>query len=280
MPIVNALLVRWAGGFTEFVDAVSIAARGRLEGYVELGAIQSVAEAQTVAETILADLANPRLATSLGIEPAGAEEPYAGFAVADSVSVPGVDGTPSAVRVRSIAVGEDPEGNPIFGVEVGAARKEREERMARWLKALSNGSLGGSVASASRAPGGLSATVVAAPTAAAPAGSLAGSGVTLVTWEAGAPTVGQVSGRLPMPVSRRVNRLDITAVTAAGSGTTTIALRRNGANQATASLAAGSASGYSAGLDVLYEPGQFLDFTITALGTGLVGPLLVAARFG
>lgn len=283
MPITTVLLVRYAGGYREVVDAGAVASRGRLEGFLTLGVLPTEADVDAVGAGVLGSVANPRVATVAGIEPDPADEPYVGFGLGDTVTMPDETGSPGLVRVRSIAVGEDPEGNPIFGPEVNAAPLEVEERLQRWLRSLANGSLGGAVAAASPAGGGGGpGLVTTAPTAVAGSGSIGGSGsggVTMVVATAAAPTAGWTWPRLPVPVSRRCSRLDITAGTAASSGTTTVNLLRNGAIVGTVTLAAGATDNYASGLDVLFEPGQFLSFSAPAVGTGLAN-LLVSARFG
>lgn len=151
MPLVNAYMVRWAGAYTWVEDAGSIASHGRREGYLTTAA-GSVDEAVRVGEAILSVSAQPEVVTTASIEPQGGDEPYINFQVGDLVTIPDETGTPVAMRVRSVSVTTDPEGNPVYVPELGSMAEERAQRVQRWLKRMANGTIGGSVESASPAP--------------------------------------------------------------------------------------------------------------------------------
>lgn len=153
MGLVNALLVRYAAGYEWVEDDDSIDTYGRREGYLTLGSIESSAEATRIARAILVDKASPATSITAGLEPASsADEPYVAFEVGDYVNAPDEFGEPTSLRVVGLTVGEDAEGNPTFTPELDSLADVREQQLNRWLKRMSNGTLGGSVESASPAP--------------------------------------------------------------------------------------------------------------------------------
>lgn len=115
MRVTNALLVRWADGYTTVTDAASVTAHGRHEDFLSAGDAQSTAEAERLALGLLSRLAWPAEDITIAIEPTtGVDAPYADFVVGDNVTAPDADGTPQTWRVDSITVAEDDEGNAIF----------------------------------------------------------------------------------------------------------------------------------------------------------------------
>lgn len=139
---INRLLVRWAAGWTERTDATSIAGVGRKEGTLYLGALSSLPEVRTVADGQLALFARPRVQTDIGINPAGADDtPFLGVNIGDTVSVNGDAGH----RVLALGVTRDPEtGYPIYQPTLNDdIILDPDERAHRWLRKLTQGSLGG-----------------------------------------------------------------------------------------------------------------------------------------
>lgn len=152
MALINALLVRYAKGYTFVEDASSIATHGRREGYVTLGMAQSGHEATTIAVALLATKAQPADAVLAEVEPTGnTDKPYWAFNVGDYVILPTAAGPGSLYRTRAITVDEDEMGDVAFHPEFGTLADEFEIRLERWLKRLSNGALGGTIESATPA---------------------------------------------------------------------------------------------------------------------------------
>lgn len=151
MALTNALLVRYADGYTWVEDAASTGVYGRKEGFLTLGA-SPAGEAARIADAVLADHAYPTIATTITVQPAGAgDAPLDAWGVADTVTCPDQGGGTVAARVMAVTVTEDGMGDPVFVPELRAIPAARERQTARWLKRMSNGALGGTVASASPA---------------------------------------------------------------------------------------------------------------------------------
>lgn len=144
MGVASVLLVRYAGGYLRVVNAAAVATWGEKEAFLQLGAVSDRAEAERVAAAVLGLNTAPRVATTLGIEPTGAgDEPYADFAVGDSIDAPDDDGTSNIQRVVSLTVAEDADGDVTFATELKSTFLLTEEAFNRQLKTLLNGSMRG-----------------------------------------------------------------------------------------------------------------------------------------
>jgi hypothetical protein len=144
MALTNALLVRWANGFTEVTDAASIAEHGRKEGFLALGNVQSEETAERICEALFAKLAQPQVATTMAILPTGVgDQPWLDWFVADFLNAPDDEAGVSSQRVRALTTSADDEGNPIHVPELRDQVEDESERVHRWLKRLANGALGG-----------------------------------------------------------------------------------------------------------------------------------------
>ncbi len=141
--LANFLLVRDAGGFFSVEDLGSQATYGVRQGFLALANVSSRVEATAVANATLANIATPRVATSIGIEPTGTgDEPYVDFGVGDYITAPDETGT-SSQRVVSITVVEDDNGEATFAPELRSTTDVQEERIAKQLTRLVNGGLRG-----------------------------------------------------------------------------------------------------------------------------------------
>jgi hypothetical protein len=162
--VINALLVRWSGGWHEVVDSASIAAYGRREAVLGLGAIQSIAELERIAGEQLARYADPRTEINADFAPAAeTETPYLTFLVGDNVTVPEIDGTTAAERVLAMTVNEDDNGTVTYAPDLKDLILIREERQEQALKKMVDGTLKGRSSVATPA----SYIATAAPTIAA-----------------------------------------------------------------------------------------------------------------
>jgi hypothetical protein len=152
MPLVNALLVTWADAEDWFTDPVSIDQWGRREDFLFKGDALSRAEAERIANATLAQLAQPRTARTAVIRPQGSgDEPYDDWPVGGSVDI--VDGGTETVPVPALTVSGTREGGVLFAPELSTLRDERRRQADRWLKRMVNGTIGGTVESASPAAG-------------------------------------------------------------------------------------------------------------------------------
>ena len=134
MAVINAILVRWTGGTTFVEDAASIAQYERREAVVKLPDITSAAQAQEVAQAILDARAQPRTRTSDGHLPTSTTaEPFTAYNLGDIVTAPGPDGSAADLRVQSVTVNEDADGNLEFSPELGACIDELEDALERYL---------------------------------------------------------------------------------------------------------------------------------------------------
>lgn len=155
MAVATRLLVRYAGGYTRVTDAPAASVWGHKEGFLQLGAVSDLAEAQRVAAAVLAFQNAPRVATTLGVEPVGdGDEPYANFAVGDTINAPEADGSTSTQRVVSLTVSEDDQGDVSFATELKATFLVAEEAFDRQLKKLLNGSMRGATQASNPLPTG------------------------------------------------------------------------------------------------------------------------------
>lgn len=153
MPIANALLVRWVGGYLENVNATSVTAWGRREALLQVGAISTEEEATRVSDGLLTLTADPRVATSMGVEPVGdVDNPYVDYDVGDTISAPDEDGSDSLQRVVSITVVEDDNGDVSYAHELKDTLVVQEEQFNRWLKLLLAGTLRGTARNAQPVP--------------------------------------------------------------------------------------------------------------------------------
>lgn len=120
MPTTVAL-VRWSGGWHEVVDAAGLAASGRKEAMLSLGAQQSIAEVERVAGRELSGaFARAREQLTAEHRPASVtERPYVGYQPSDMVTADNFDGTPTLFPVIGMAVSEDDDGQLTFVPAIG-----------------------------------------------------------------------------------------------------------------------------------------------------------------
>jgi len=145
MPLVTSALVRWAGGWSEVTNPTAVAAHGRVEGLLGLGALSSPAEVLRVADAQLATFGNPREEINAGIEPVDTTDtPYLAFRPGDVVTVPDSTGTPTAERVVAMTVSvDDATGRVIFTPTLRDRLLDQSVRLAQATKKMINGTFGG-----------------------------------------------------------------------------------------------------------------------------------------
>lgn len=142
--LANVLLVRYFEGWIEREDATSVAANGRKEAVLSLGALQSPDEAYRVADEQLAIFADIREQITADIEPTSdANTPYVGgWAVADVVTVPDSAGDPTDEKVMAITVLEDDDGYLSYAPEFHDVILAAQERFSERIKKLATGTNG------------------------------------------------------------------------------------------------------------------------------------------
>lgn len=150
MPIINALLVDWPGGWAEVKDEASITAHGRHEALLGLGNVTSEAEMRRVAGEQLRVYADPRTEISTDFAPATTDEwPYIGFGLGDKARVADIDGAQVDEVVKGITVTQDDNGELTFALDVKDVILEEQERFAQALKKMADGTVAGDSAVAS-----------------------------------------------------------------------------------------------------------------------------------
>lgn len=143
--MINAFLVRWFGGWAEVRDDAAIAASGRTEALLGLGAVQSVAEVDRVARKQLAVYADVRTQIRAGLAPRDeADTPYLSFLVGDTVLVPDETGTATRERVIALTVAQDDAtGDITFAPELKDVLLSQAERAEQTLKKMADGTVRG-----------------------------------------------------------------------------------------------------------------------------------------
>lgn len=143
--ITTALLVRWFNGWHDVTSAAGVAAHGRKEAALGLGASQDLNEVNTVANQQLVYFADPRTEIACDLFPIGnADTPYVAFACADRLVVPDVPGRPASKEtVQAITVTSDDDGRVTYAVELRDVLLDERERFAETLTKMANGTIGG-----------------------------------------------------------------------------------------------------------------------------------------
>lgn len=267
MPLVNALLCRYAGGYHQVEDGASIAAHGRYEGFLTLGAVQSTDEVDRIAAAYFARYADPAVTTTDGVEPAGSgDAPFADWSVADYVTAPNEAGVAASLRVLSLAVTEDDEGNPIYTPELDTLGEVYEQQLQRWLASMANGTLNGSIATATPASTPIGGAGGAPPMLVLP--PFAQGGESPVTLGSSGEWESDVGFRLVTVVAR---------VRVAGTTATVVSIRRNNVEVGTVIVAAGAKRGVGSFATAFAPDSDVLSAVVTTAGTGAKG-LVVMPR--
>lgn len=136
MPV-TLLLVRWIGGWEQI-------GWGGREACLGLGAEQSLAEVNRVAQAQLDTLRSPRTEVAAAPIPVGPDDtPWLGYRIGDYVTAPDWGETPAAQRVLSMSGALDDNGQLSFSVELQDRILGERERTEQTLKKMTNGTLRG-----------------------------------------------------------------------------------------------------------------------------------------
>jgi hypothetical protein len=141
----NALLMDVADGYEYFTDSISESEEkyGRLEGYVSGQASASVAG--DVAQATFEKVANPTESATFKVIDTEDARPFRDYFEGDWLLAPGDEGLEPR-RVMSISFTVNRVGKPDFEIEFDTILEDQGERLERWLKTTSDGTLGGTVA--------------------------------------------------------------------------------------------------------------------------------------
>lgn len=170
--IVDALLTRWASGWSEVNRPDAIAVHGRREGFLSLGAVASRDEMTTIATQQLAVFGDPRTEIAADLVPVGNNDtPYVGFDMGDRILVPDLPGRSlSRERVKAITVAVDNDTGVVsYAPELRDPLLDERERFEDNLNKMTHGTLGGDSKVASPASYVSSIASIGTP-AVAPAG--------------------------------------------------------------------------------------------------------------
>lgn len=116
--IVNAMLVRWVGGWIEVLDTGSVTTLGRHEALLSLGAQEAEAEARRLAVAQLADVSKVRFEVAADVAPMGpVDKPFLGYTLGDRLNVPSWDGVSRPTRITSMSGSVDVDGRVTFALE-------------------------------------------------------------------------------------------------------------------------------------------------------------------
>jgi hypothetical protein len=144
MPLRNVILVAYKTGHVEVSDAVSIAANGRRETYLELGTVEDRDLAIDVATAVLEVQSQRRASVVVDPLPRYAPDGFIDFQLGDTLSTFGDQ------RVVGLTISQDDEGRASVIPELKDRVSVREEEVNRWLRRLSDGAMGGATEQASR----------------------------------------------------------------------------------------------------------------------------------
>lgn len=139
----TALLLRYAGGWAERVDAAGLAAYGRVEGTLGIGAVDHVAEVYRIADGQFELFAAPREEIEAGHDPTSdAERPYLVYRPGDTITAPRADGSTSVERVNTLTIMQaDETSNVEIIVTLRDVILDAEYRFAQMVKKMNDPSL-------------------------------------------------------------------------------------------------------------------------------------------
>ena len=144
--IKNTLALSTTDGFFLQSDAMtdSISKYGRIEGLLSTGLSPDVSG--DVANSVFSQKAIPTMAQTYEVIDSEDARPFVDFGTGDFILAPNAEDEPTPTRILSLSVAEDPKtGRPIYAMEFGTISDDIATRHERWLKTLSNASLGGTV---------------------------------------------------------------------------------------------------------------------------------------
>lgn len=142
----NSILIETPAGFLERTEGASITDHRRREAFLSLGNVSNTDGVDRAADSVFQRSAQP--AADIGTEVLDIDgvRPYVDWDVGDYVFGWDDTATLTKYRVRALTVTETAEGRPVFVPELSTITAELEDRLERWLAAMSKGTVGGSAA--------------------------------------------------------------------------------------------------------------------------------------
>jgi hypothetical protein len=118
---------------------------GKLKGYyLDMSRLSERTAVIAAAEATLASLGLPSEAINVSVVPASSDEwPGTGYVLGDAVDTLGIDGTLDAYRFVGVNTSIDRNGYAIPLPTFNSQAEEHTARLARWLEALTQGTVGG-----------------------------------------------------------------------------------------------------------------------------------------
>lgn len=118
----SVLLIRWNGGWHEYVSLTAEAEFGRREAFLSLGAVQSVSEARRLAKAEIENqFGKIREQITAEHRPEDLSQiPYVAYRPGDSkITAPNFNGDDTQYDVNSMTVTEDDDGELTFVPSIG-----------------------------------------------------------------------------------------------------------------------------------------------------------------
>jgi hypothetical protein len=169
----SVLLVRWARGWHEVTDDVALAAFGRSESTLALGAQESLAEVERVAAAQLAQ--EPREAIEVDLVPVDATDtPYSAFSVGDVVTVTTSTGVTTGERIVALTVAEDENGRLTYAPELRDVILTQQERFEQAISRMAGGAMAGTSPVATPIPNAVAPAPIPGGSASGPPATPAG----------------------------------------------------------------------------------------------------------
>lgn len=152
--IANVAVAKTASGLVEQVGpAQSLTQFGRRESFVNGASGSSAGTTGKLIQQLFSKFSMPRRTPTLDITATPGNVPWVDFKVGDWILAP--DDTPGNTalikrRIVSLSVQEDPEtGQLLYAAEIDSIQATLEQRLARWLLALDNGTKAGGLSGTS-----------------------------------------------------------------------------------------------------------------------------------
>lgn len=139
----NVLLIETPAGFLERSRGASVTAHGHREAFLSLGNISDGDAVDRASEAVFAKSADPAAEIGAAVLDKEGARPYVDWKPGDWVLAPNDDDELERLRVRALTVSETAEGQPIFTPDLATITEELEQRLERWLAAMSKGTVGG-----------------------------------------------------------------------------------------------------------------------------------------
>lgn len=227
----HSLLVRYQGGY--FVREVVGGTGPGGRRYLELGQVESLSEAQAIADLELERLKDPLVAITAEPDPratAVADRAYIGWREGDYVLTLNQAGVAEAVRARQVEVEQDDETGEVVVTPALASRlEEQDARLERIIRRRLNGTLAGR-----------SATTGSAQSADSVRIRQVGKASETFNWSGTvADLVDQINGPKQFEIPGRLAQIKYTWTTPPPTNDASVTVYRNGTSWATHTLPSG-----------------------------------------